>query len=86
MALKVYQGSVIDHDRSTDHHGQCRCVVAANSWAEAHRLVSARYPSETLGHMKNYWSVTSNYKQIAAAMCQIGKVLVSPSLMSDDYE
>ena len=64
MTLKVYQGAI------RLRGDQVRACVAANSWAEAHRIVSAHLPNTSLGYMKNYWSITGNEKQIAAAMAR----------------
>ena len=84
--LRVYQGTVIDWKRSKEpYHGQCRAIVAASSWAAAHRVVSQRIPNMTLGHMRNYWTITGNAKQIVAATAHPLKLLLSSTSMSDDY-
>jgi hypothetical protein len=36
--------------------------------------------------MRNYWTVTANGKQIAAAMAHPNKLLLSTSLATDDYK
>ena len=83
--MNVYQGGVIDWQHSKEpHHGQCRAIIAAKSWKAAHKIVSARFPTITLGHMKNYWTITRNQKQIAAAMPHPNKLMLSSSLTWDD--
>ena len=74
MTLKVYQGAVMSGG------DQVRACVAASSWAEAHRVVSAHFPNTPLGYMKNYWSITGNEKQIAAAMARPLTLLLAPDM------
>ena len=84
---KVYQGNIIDYGRSKEHQGQCSAVVAARSWAEAHRIVSAKYPNVSMHYMRNYWSITANEEQVAAARRRPYKLLLSSSLRRyDDYK
>lgn len=86
-AMNVYQGCVIDWERSKEtHHGQCTAIVAAKSWKEAHRILVVRYRNMTLGHIRNYWSITGNKTQIDAATAHPHKILLSSSSSSDDYE
>ncbi len=85
--MKVYQGTVVNWRRSKEpYHGQCRAIVAAKSWKAAHEIVVRRIANMTLGHMRNYWTVTGNDKQIEAATKYPGQLLLSSSSMSDDYE
>ncbi len=85
--MKVYQGGVIDWKRSKEeHHGQCRAIIAAKSWKAAHAVVVQRTPNMTLGHMRVYWSITGNKKQIEMATKHPGRLLLSSSLAADDYE
>ena len=85
--MKVYQGGVIDWERSKErNHGQCRAIVAAPSWKAAYEIVKRRFPNMSLYHMRGYWTITGNSGQITAANLHPGKLLLSSSLQSDDYE
>jgi len=84
--LKVYQGGVIDHRHSKErHHNQCRAIVAAKSWREAHAIVRQRYPNISMGQMRGWWTITGNKKQIEAAMAKPRCLLLSTTLATDDY-
>jgi hypothetical protein len=63
--VKVYGGTV---------EGQYRCIVAAPDWTAAHAAVNAVRPISRKA-MRDYWSITGNEKEIAAAVKQPGKVL-----------
>jgi hypothetical protein len=87
MTFKVFQGAVVDWKRSKEpYHGQCRAVIGAKSWREAHSIALQRYANITLGHMRGYWSITGNKTQIEAATKFPKTLLLSTSLGADDYE
>lgn len=56
---------------------QVRYIVAAQSWAAAHRAIPADQ-HESLGHMKRYGSVTGNEHEIAQAMTKPGTAFWIP--------
>lgn len=80
MTLKVYRGAIMLRG------DQVRACVAASSWAEAARIVDMHDINGcTLSYMRDYWSVTGNPKQIAAAMSRPLVLFVSKSMTSDNY-
>ena len=85
--MKVFQGNVIDWKRSKEpHHGQCRAVIGAKNQKEAHAILCKSDHPASLYYFRNYWTETGNAAQIAAATKHPGKLLLSSSLMLDDYE
>ncbi len=60
MKLKVYGGHLFGG--KFGHRGS-RVIVAAHSWIEVARLVDT-----PLGHLKNYWTMTGNPRELEVAL------------------
>jgi len=66
--MKVYGGSMIKSGREN------RVVIAATSWKRVAEIVGL-----PLGYLRNYWAVTGNDGEIAAAMAQPETMVVIPT-------
>lgn len=73
--LKVYGGLIHMGKR-----GQLRTIVAATSQQKAAELVGC-----TVSEIRNWWEVTENEKELAAALAQPGVVLQASDNMGLDF-
>lgn len=73
MKLKVYGWTSCRNECPAAPNGtqQTREVVAAFSWAAAHRATGKR---DSMGQMHNYGGVTGNAEEVALAMSEPGTV------------
>ena len=66
--------------------GVHRCIVAARSLAEAHRLASANRRGRTIGQMRDYGCWTGNAHEIEVATAKPGTVFKTNSGNRDEYK
>lgn len=74
MKLKVFGGLII-------HKGkQVRTIVATTSQQKAADLVGV-----SVGHLRDYWSVTGNTVELETALAKPNTVFVSDSTFGKDF-
>ena len=69
--LKVWGGRFYISGQRT-----ARAIIAARSRAEAARVLAQFHPRNAVGEIRDYWSVTGNEAEIAAATAQPLTLLV----------
>jgi len=82
MKLKVYGWTSYRNECPSAPNGtrQTREIVAAFSWAAAHRATGKR---DSIGQMRNYGGVTGNAEEVALAVSEPGTVFWCP--LHDKY-